>query len=261
MSRKPFIGMTGFTCRQQVEAVVANWPAAFTSHHLMVGVLADWRSLADEPVAYPNRYPMTEIREEVFVDDPRCLNLVHLSIDSGQPLQAQIEAALISFGPHVDGVHLNAVWPDPNVLAQVRHTYRTQLGGERDLCISLQVGAKAMERYHFDPDSVALAVKRYRGIIDYAVIDPTGGKGRLEPADVEHHVNAVAAAVEHHLGVGFAGHLTTDSLMQHARMIRRLNGSLSFDAQRSLRNRDDVLDVDRANEFAALGRSLVTDDS
>src|SRR3989344_7600812 len=75
---RPYIGVTGFTEPEQVQASLEAVPNnAF--RHLMVGVLVNWRSLREEPQTplTHKRFPDPNEVKNIFQPHEKALNLVH----------------------------------------------------------------------------------------------------------------------------------------------------------------------------------------
>jgi hypothetical protein len=104
-----YIGVSGFMSSDEVRAALTVFP-----HHgpqLMVGVLASYKTLFGPSNSKPRRYPRPEAIDWIFLDDPRCLNLVHYGADSSEGLGLALRKAMVCGGPRCHGVQINVAWP------------------------------------------------------------------------------------------------------------------------------------------------------
>ncbi len=106
----PYIGVTGFMSRAEVGKALAVVPQK-SSHRLMVGVLMSSKTLAGEQAGRPGRYPKKEAVADIFVNDPRILNLVHYSTSNTETLLGQLMEITDLAGPDLDGFQFNIAWP------------------------------------------------------------------------------------------------------------------------------------------------------
>jgi len=84
-SVKPYIGITGFTKREEVEFALKVFPRN-SNRKLMVGVLATYKSLRGIPMKpkWAKQTPNPEKIKDIFSNDERVINLVHFSTEEGQ---------------------------------------------------------------------------------------------------------------------------------------------------------------------------------
>ena len=113
-----YVGVSGFMSRAEVQAALAVFPDC--GRDIMVGVLASSKSLCNQPLKQPLRYPKCEDIANIFVDDPRCLNLVHVYNDhewksdvdgTTIPLIIDMFRAMDAGGPLCHGLQVNAARP------------------------------------------------------------------------------------------------------------------------------------------------------
>jgi hypothetical protein len=111
-----YIGVTGFISRREVEAVLEGVPGD-AARPLMVGVLVSAETLAGKPSR--RRYPPVEGISDLFLDDPRVLNLIHFNGGHPNRLTEALCRLTELGGPHLHGFQLNCCWPpvrsDPGV--------------------------------------------------------------------------------------------------------------------------------------------------
>ncbi len=181
------------------------------------------------------------------MNDPRVFNVLHYN-SRAHGLVGQIERLLDEVGV-VDGIQLNIPWPDPGLLRRLRERFYTE--------IILQVSTEAMNMLDNKPKRIAHELALYEGVIDYALLDPSGGVGKsielshISPILLE----CVRADLEMGLGVagGFgAGRLTV------LEQLLDICPNLSWDAQARLRTSDgQALDLAACERYMLEGIALL----
>jgi hypothetical protein len=245
-TRRPYVGVTGFTAPTEVDEVLAVVPNG-TDRLLMVGVLASRPSLAGTASKiHPERYPPADRAAKIFSDDRRALNLIHYYAPEPDGLAAQLERVRAVGGPRLHGVQLNIAWPDPDAL----HA----LDGLR---VVLQLGIRAMEACSGNSEAIATRVAAYGGRIHDVLIDPSGGNGTADALGTDKAL-AIARAIQHRmpdLGIGIAGGLSAANLAVPAKLSRSIP-DLSIDAEGRLRDSHDRLAPEAAKAYVAAGFAL-----
>ena len=205
--RQPYIGITGFKTREQVEAVLAAHPAE-SEFLVMVGVLANDRSIRDEPVKNSKRYPAKDELGKIFVKHPKALNLIHFNTGRPSKLLDDMFYALLLAGPDCQGLQLNIPWPSKQVLRD----FQKYCQSEYCKTIVLQCGKKALNEVGWSPRKLTERLKAYKGLIDYVLIDPSSGTGQeFDPYFVCACFGAIGRALPD-IGLGIAGGLNAESL-------------------------------------------------
>jgi hypothetical protein len=127
------------------------------------------KSLRGEAAKWPGRYPELWKVKDIFIQDECVLNLIHFaSKDRGAALLDQLRRLVDIGGEKLDGFQLNTAWPDENVMEAFKNAYP-------DIQMVLQLGAGALLEH--TPESAAKRVRRYEGLAEYALVDPSGGNG------------------------------------------------------------------------------------
>lgn len=242
----PYIGVTGFTARSEIEAALAALPAE-TSYRLMAGVLVSSKTLAGERNRWAHRYPPVSSISRIFSPNERSLNLIHYSTDSRDTLTDQIATLIELGGPNLDGFQFNISWPLP---AAIEPT-----AGRR---VVLQLGRTALEQMDCNPLRTALRLEDYRSIITDVLIDKSGGRG--ESVCLHDALEYVQAIRDRHpwLGVGVAGGLS-GSAAEALRALLEAEPPISIDAEGKLRTPDDRLDLSAVAAYVRLAGRLCTD--
>lgn len=250
MPPKPYIGVTGFMNRVEVERVLAAFPLD-TDRQLMVGVLMSIKTLTGGKNKYPERYPARDAMEDIFIEHPQALNLVHYHTSTeGYALVGELIAAKTAAGPCCHGFQLNIRWPNPRVIDDYRHAYDMKVPTEQDVIV-LQCGRGAVAEVNHSPRRLAKRVAGYADLIDYVLIDPSGEKGL--PLDF-HFANECImelTKIVPEIGVGIAGGLSAEALKFELRTLAFMwEGCFSIDAEGRLRDEHDALDVPAAIEYS-----------
>ena len=244
---KPYIGITGFMHRGEVDAVLGVFPED-SPRKLMVGVLASEKTLSGQTNKRPGRYPDRLAVQHIFSDSPLALNLVHYNTKNPETLTTQMRAFAELFGgPYFHGFQLNVAWPSPSKLANYRATCKG--------VIVLQIGAHAVEMVDNSPEKLAERVAEYRGLVEYVLLDPSGGKG--QPFDTEQARLYLRALAEKDLGIGLgvAGGLSAETLYLVEPLVEEFP-DLSIDAEGRLRDENDNLDLEAAKRYASAALKL-----
>jgi hypothetical protein len=167
-----YIGVTGFMSAAEVQAALEAFPVC--GRRLMVGALASHKTLYGDGNSKPLRYPRPEAIADIFLPDPRCLNLIHYAT-GGEAHARGLAAALIDAfehgWPNCHGLQVNAVWPNPDAFPLLAKAI-----GSRT--IVLQVGPRAMYLHRNDPVAIVKAIGAYTMGVTDVLIDASGGVGK-----------------------------------------------------------------------------------
>ncbi len=244
----PYIGVTGVTGRWQVRSLLARFSGlSVPQYRLMIGVLVSLKSLSGCANKYPARYPEMRDLRWVFLNHPWCLNLVHYHTDDRNTLASQMREVERWAGSGCNGFQLNVAWPPVSELIEWRKDYNNE-----DKYLVLQIGGGAMRQCDDDPLKVAERASHYSGLVDYVLVDPSGGTGRKFDPDliretlqvIEEEGLSARPVVAGGLGPGNLEHLIP--VLSNYR-----NRGLSIDAEGKLRTPkpDDALDMNLAQDY------------
>lgn len=231
-----YIGVTGFVDRDEVLAALRCMPQG-VGRRLMVGVLASDKTLTGEPRGRPNRYPELADVGCVFVEDARCLNLVHYATRNRRDLVREARQIADHAGDRLDGFQINACWPPVVDLAALRADGHF---------VVLQIGAAALTDVE-TPEALRAAVAEYasRGAINAVLLDGSGGRGvALRAATLRPLLRALEGLG---IGLGVAGGLP-DAMADYLELRAQFR-DLSCDAEGRLRDDDDRLDLGRMRAY------------
>lgn len=248
-----YIGITGFNDVSDTVAATVSIPDG-NSRHLMVGILASHTSLQNRPTKWPFRYPRPREIATLFPDyKNKVLNLIHLRVpESAGLLHCLCEAE--HYGERdLHGFQLNMPWPDIDPIKrwlasrqerreEAKKPGRWQWMPPHDYIV-LGCGNLALEKAGRNPSEIARHVEHYKGIVDYALIDTSGGMG--EPMDPQFAINCLTELHSMDLGgmkFAVAGGLSAETLPNLVGPILEKFPDTSFDAEGRLRDGQDVLE-------------------
>lgn len=237
---RPYIGITGFMSKEEANAIfeLQQLPK---NRLVMVGVLASLKTLRGIQNKRPNRYPKVENIAEIFPEHPQALNLIHYATDEPETLYTQLREITKLGGENMHGLQLNIAWPPPFALYEYRLAYPFKK-------IVLQIGNRALEMVDTLPLFLAEKIRSYEKVVDYILIDPSGGLGK--PLDTSHAdvYLRVLKRKNIDIGLGVAGGLSPTTLNLVEPLAEDFP-DLSIDAEGRLRDENDNLDLVLAKKY------------
>jgi len=112
----------------------------------------------------------------------------------------------------------------------------------------LQIGGHAFEMINDSPKQLAAKVAEYNEVVEYVLLDPSGGYGKpLDPDRARDYLLALKAQ-NLGMGLGVAGGLSPTTL-DPVRPLSREFPDLSIDAEGRLRTLEDHLDLAVSSEY------------
>lgn len=250
---QPYIGITGLTSEEETVFCLKQIPKT-PMRRFMAGVLLSSKTINGGTNKYPVRYPHYKSISKIFVSDERCLNMIHYVTDDKSTLVQQLCDAAEIGGRHCHGFQLNIVWPDIHDLMEAKkllpdHKFVIQCSGsairkiEDRLNFNTAVNLKHMIDLYNDA-----------GVIDYMLIDPSGGRGISFDAEksialLKPHLN------QSRYGIGVAGGLKAQTIQNLIPVLTEVP-HLMWDAEGGLRTEDDVLDWSEAQQYLKLSFGL-----
>lgn len=226
----PYVGVTGFMSRAQVQEALKLVPPS-AKHKLMVGVLMSDKTLAGGENSYPKEYPRRESVADIFIADPRVLNLVHFNTHNVELLSQHLAQITRNFaGQNLHGFQLNITWPSLKTLDFYRFSHPEKL-------IVLQIGKEAMKSIESDLEFRQRLIE-YDQHVDAVLIDMSGGAGKsLNPLASQGWLETVRGLRKFDLGI--AGGLGPWTLSLLDPLIPHFS-NLSIDAQGNLQAQDGL---------------------
>lgn len=187
----PYIGVTGIVTPDDLETVkecvrtlldkCPTVPGGDPSHRFMAGVLVSYKTLNGRPTTN-RRYPKIEVVNDLL---DACLGhgafpVVHYNTQSKGDELAREMGQLVKLLPHMRGLQLNVVCPDPEAVRSF-----TEGVGQR-VEVILQINHTSLVKTAVPPAKLghpcdyALGYARWSGAgISHALLDASGGNGRL----------------------------------------------------------------------------------
>jgi hypothetical protein len=240
-----YIGVTGFTDRQQVREALSLVPSDAT-RSLMVGVLASQKTLYRTEVN--PRCPRREDISSIFVEHVRALNLVHYFTQDTENLHEQLWDAITWGGPLCHGVQINIAWPDTEVLEGLHRS-------KPSARVVLQIGRQMMSDCDFDAAELATRViGEYGGLVHYMLVDASGGAGiALDLTSAATYLVELRQELERigleDTGLVVAGGLDAQAVHHQLPILNELVERLGIDAESRLRDDAKNLSMDKVAAY------------
>jgi hypothetical protein len=269
MAKQPYAGITGFMTYKEVFEVgqlIPRFSPDANDVLWAVGMLMSSKTLRGIQNKYPKKYPLRENLGQIFSDHEAAMNIIHYNTDTPDNLLYELlamvgmywDGALKGGGlinkSILHGFQLNVTWPAVETITDFK---RLSTGSDyKSFKIILQVGARALQQVEHSPLMLGERLKLYDGIVDYVLLDPSGGLGK--PMDVEamhRYVHGIKAA-DLDIGIGIAGGLCQESLPSIGSLLEEFP-DLSIDAEGRLRDETDNLDIDKARAYLQLARQMM----
>ena len=210
MKPKSYIGITGFRTVDEVERI-ARHIESYPIGYVMFGITSSNKRLLDPTSSGKTSPPLKDINALVKAVPRHHLPMIHYFTDNPETLAQEVVALFEFCGLNVDtrpslmcGLQLNATWPDPDQLNIIQEWCRTPIP------ITLQLPKEVLEKgLHHE---VSARLKPYEGLIQYALIDPSGGQGR--DVDLQMASQVMLEIAEYRKGItpGVAGGFNADNV-------------------------------------------------
>jgi hypothetical protein len=255
----PYIGITGFMTREELERVAAHMPKN-CDHLLMAGILMSSKTLNGIQNKYPFKYPKRKDVLGISLDDDHdsIMKTIHYNTDSsddGLLVELMAMMGLFKFPrciredetTGVEAVQLNVAWPHPNILEEFN-----TLTADHFVALILQIGQKAFDMVNNSPEQLANKLVEYKGVTDYILLDPSGGVGKKMEIPVIRDYLAAIRDKDLDINLGCAGGLCSGNLDELRPLIEEFP-DLSYDAEGRLRNPDDTLNLDECVAYLKKG--------
>ncbi len=247
MTKQPYIGITGFMSKNEIQSLVgptAN-PLYESERTLMIGVLASSTTIKGIANKQPNRYPLASDISNIFLGGCNYLNLIHYNTKVPETLLEQLIIVTDLGGPNFGGFQLNIAWPNPEILRRYRKWYAKHT-------VVLQIGGRAFEMVENSPEKLAEKIKEYARFIDYVLLDPSGGFGQKFDPEMAHRYLEELYEFKSKSGLdinfGIAGGLSPLTLDILKPLIKDFP-DISIDAEARLRTKEDHLDIEIAKNY------------
>ena len=251
---KPYIGITGVTSTNEVNDVSREFYEAGyneNSEHLpMIGCLVSYKTIKGESIK-SKRYPkfdslyrlMTQAKNNIFT-------MIHYYSEKPSSLSDQIN--LFFNGLYEQDLckrlQLNIDWPEIGQLRLIKNKFP-------EMEIVFQASYGIMESS--GNKEVISGIEKYGSLIDYILIDPSGGKS-LE-FDMNKSLDFYKEIKERipMMSIGFAGGFHADNVLNRIKNLVNMlgNSSFSIDAEGGLRDKisdeigNDILSTEKTRRY------------
>lgn len=251
--KKPYIGITGFTSDNQINPILVNRNISpeFAKRLLMVGVSVNPETLQGIQSPAPRRYPKMKVIDSIFSDDPRCLNLVHLSIYDRNDLFHDMVSITKKFTKNFHGFHLNVVWPDLIHLEKYKTLYP-------DMTIGLGIGHSSIKDSDWSCEKIFKDVESYGGFLDYVFIDVDKETKDFFSNGVLELLLKKLSKLDY-LNLGISGDFDSSDVQRRLLSLVQTFPHLSINAGSALRTGEDDLDVNEVRKYLEASIVLLKD--
>mgnify|MGYP001612476946 CR=1 FL=1 len=235
----PYIGITDFTDKSQVEAMLAVLKRVSSKHlirKLGVGVMMSRKTLNGLPSRFSEVFPAKEKIADIFVDDPLAYNVLHYADYEGIDVLENLTKAVKWGGPNLHAIQLDMIWPDCMSILKFKW------GGQSQIDLILQINPSAMKQVNYETRCLADSLDVYHEELSAVLLDMSMGQGKpMSWLDLLPHL-AYLNQRNPGLGLAVAGGLGPDSLNLVKPLVDCFVPEISIDAQGKLRPSGSYLD-------------------
>lgn len=248
IKEKPYIAVTGVGDRlgaQAVAAAFADVGPTLCNHVGMVGYLVSDRTLAGEPPGNSRYVPIDDLADLLALTGKSAVNAIHYYNSERNQLPEQLSCLFAKDGIYRAGlcrtVQLNMNWPDVTHLQAIRQTLP-------DLRIILILSGRSQR--HVALPQIGQMLRKYHSLVDFLLIDPSGGRGVTFEADYIAPFYATAREALPNTPFVLAGGFSAKNVTSRLQVLADCLETSDFgtDAETGLR---DVSQADRHGVFSA----------
>jgi hypothetical protein len=168
----PYIGITGFKALHEIHTIaesVNEYPLGY----VMFGITSSNKRLLDPTSSGKTSPRLDRVRDMVRAVPNHHLPMIHYYTPNLDQLAEEV-IALYDYCQIANrcGLQINALWPDPEQIKKLHLCYPDFV--LKSLKITLQLPKKALEATNHE---IVEKLKAYQGLINYVLIDPSGGMG------------------------------------------------------------------------------------
>jgi phosphoribosylanthranilate isomerase len=237
-NNKPYIGITGITCVEDVEVIKKSLKESYG----MYGVLVSGETLKGEK-PHRGRYPNIDSLKDIFSVMPEnALRAVHYNSKDMNNVSKDVEEIIRLTNGLCNCVQLNMEYPPIEQVISIKDR-------NKDLKIIFQLGKDSMKRNAYR--DIASKIGPYVPYVDYILIDASQGAGielkTLETIDFAKPLRRLKPLT-------FAGGLNGFSIFLFISMIEEFGASV--DAEGKLMNENDTLDHNKVKAYIRAARTI-----
>jgi len=244
---KSYISITDFAKRSEVHKMMEVFVAsgALRLERLLgVGIMISRETLNGLPSMWTNIWPKHDQIAGIFIDHPLAFNTLHYADYDGIDIFDNLQAATRLGGMNMKALQLDMIWPDPMALRDYRIEHP-------EIKIILQVNSRSLEQTNHQPLELLRILEKYRGFLDYVLLDLSMGRGRGMKSEVLLPMVDLIATARPDLGITVASGLGPETMDLAAPVVEK-HHQVSWCAQGQMRSSNNALDpveFDRAAEY------------
>lgn len=228
MKKQPYVGVSGITREKEAEWALDALPME-SSHDLMVGILASWKSIRSHKLnkKLRSQFPNLKKIKNLVRYEPGTLNLVHYCPEKKRmnDIVGDLYKLYWQSDEGLNGFQINLLWPDVEIYKEIRREFGPGIR------LVQQVPPGLLDT--MTPIELCNKLSCYDGLIDEILLDPSAGTGcNLDLKKIKKYIREIKRSSLDIIGA--AGGLGPDSTGS----IEELAGEfpdLSIDAQSNLR--------------------------
>jgi len=231
MGNKPYIGITGFKTKNEVKEVSKlfeeNLGKINNSHTAMFGFVTSTKRLEDYTKPGKTSPAVRDLQDLVYAVPDSFFPVLHHFTTNLNRLYDEVCQLHLQTG-YGWGLQINSVWPLSDQVRRIKGAYPNKK-------IILQIPKEAIEKTEREIEYPG-RLKKYSGLIDYVLIDPSGGLGM--DFDTTSCINLMnfTSEILPEVGVGLAGGLCASNVATQIWSVANKYGKpFSVDAEGKLR--------------------------
>jgi len=262
MTIKPYVWITGPVNVQETQDICRKFSeeeySMETPHIPMLGFLVSYKTLNEQSTQNRRYPPIRDLPKLLQATGGKVLTMVHYNSKEPDSLSDQVFKIFneIYETDLCRAIQLNIVWPNINQVTKIKEKYP-------DMQIVFQASHRAMDGK--TPTQITKGIKEYGNLINYVLIDPSGGRG-LE-FDLDSSISLYSKLMEQcpNLIIGFAGGFTGENVSLKTRELIEGIGNKNFciDAEGGLRDKitpaygDDLLNLKKVRRYIESAHSVL----
>jgi phosphoribosylanthranilate isomerase len=262
MESKSYVGITGPVSKEEVLDICKLFEDfgfyENSSVRPMIGILASYKTLNNIKIEN-RRYPELKIIPELIKEmKSGTFRTIHYNTREFESLSKQV-SELISFPYHknsLDGIQLNMTYPPIDQIEKIKREFPK-------LEIIFQANSGVLNSG--SKKEVAKRINNYSTLINYVLIDASGGKG--EGLDIAYSADLANEIKDSNpsINIGFAGGFKGSNIKENYNdLINKCGGfAFSIDAEGGLRDKlsekygDDLLNINKVREYIQSASSIL----
>lgn len=262
MESKPYIGITGPVSKEEVLDICGLFEdfGFYNNSSLrpMIGILASYKTLNKiriENKRYPELRLIPELTENMKSGTFRT---IHYNTRDFESLAEQISRLI--YRPYnkrsIDGIQLNMTYPPTNQIEKIKREFPK-------LEIIFQANSEVLNSG--TKKEVAKSIKNYNELINYVLIDASGGKG--ENLNIQYSADLANEIkdLNPNINIGFAGGFKGSNVKvnYHDLTNKCKDFAFSIDSEGGLRDKlsekygDDLLSMNKVKEYIQSASSIL----